>query len=152
MEYAHTQRAPLHYIIYCVALILICFAWGSRSYSGATVVLLVTAGVLVVVALSFRTLTVSDEGQQLSVRFGPIPIFGTSIPYSDITRVESGRSSWIDGWGIHWLPGRGWAYNLWGFSCAVVHLGNTIIRIGTDDVEGLVDFLKQKTGAASGKR
>ena len=75
-----------------------------------------------------------------------------SVTITGITRVESGRSSWIDGWGIHWLPGRGWAYNLWGFGCAIVYLGNTVIRIGTDDVEGLVDFLNQKTGAASGKR
>jgi len=54
------------------------------------------------------------------------------------------RTRFIDGWGIHWIPWRGWTYNLWGFRCVrLKHLGRTI-RIGTDDPEGLRDYLADR--------
>ena len=57
--------------------------------------------------------------------------------HQDIEDPEVGRSRLIDGWGIHWVPGRGWTYNLWGFRCVQIkHLGRTV-RIGTDDPGGL---------------
>ena len=48
-----------------------------------------------------------------------------------MTAVEAGRSSLIDGWGIHWIPGRGWTYNLWGFGCVVIQQGKKTTRVGT---------------------
>lgn len=107
------------------------------------IVLRLSGCLLFLFALCFRSLTVSDEGERLSIRFGPIPLFRKSIAYADITRVEPGKSSFVDGWGIHYLPGRGWTYNLWGYDCVVVYPGRKIIRIGTDDVENLVDFLSR---------
>jgi hypothetical protein len=50
----------------------------------------------------------------------------------------------VDGWGVHWIPGRGTTYNLWGFDCAVLLVNGRIVRIGSDDAEGLVEFLKAK--------
>ena len=82
------------------------------------------------------------------MRFGPLPLFRKRIPYRDIAAVEQGRSRWIDGWGIHFVPGRGWTYNLWGFDCAELRVGGRRLRIGTDDAEGLVSFLRQRTAAA----
>ena len=67
------------------------------------------------------------------------------IRYADITGVEIGRTGIIDGWGIHYIPGRGWTYNLWGFDCVKLTLGRKIIRVGTDDAEDLVKFLREKT-------
>jgi hypothetical protein len=99
-------------------------------------------------ALCFATLTVRDEGTRLAVRFGPIPLFGTSVAYSDITEVAAARSSFLDGWGVHWTPGRGWIYNLWGFGCVRIGLGRKTVRIGTDDVEGLVRFLNSRLESA----
>ena len=63
-----------------------------------------------------------------------------------MTGVEAGRSTVLHGWGIHYMPGEGWVYNLWGFDCVVVHLGQKNIRIGTDDVQSLAGFLKGKVG------
>ena len=149
MEYSHTQQAPLHYFIYAVAAVLIGLAWRDGGDSPAAVVAMIAAVVIVFFGLCFRTMTVSDEGQRLSVCYGPIPLFRTSITYADISRVEAGRSSLIDGWGIHYLPGRGWTYNLWGFGCAVVYLEKRLVRIGSDDVDSLVAFLTIKTGATN---
>ncbi len=71
-----------------------------------------------------------------------------TIRYADITGVEVGRTSILDGWGIHFIPGRGWTYNLWGFACVKLTLGRKIIRVGTDDAEGLARVIREKTGSS----
>jgi hypothetical protein len=62
--------------------------------------------------------------------------------------VAAARSSWIDGWGIHYIPGRGMTYNLWGFDCVEIDMNGRTVRVGTDDPEGLTDFLKGRIAAA----
>ena len=127
-----------------MAVLMLCVAWISRSEAPVAVGLLFSAGMFVVCALMFTTLTVRDEGQRLAMRFGPLPLLWKTVRYSDITAVEPGRSAVIDGWGIHWIPGRGTTCNLWGFGCAKLTLGRKTLRVGSDDVDNLVAFLQQK--------
>jgi hypothetical protein len=144
MTYDHIQRSPMHLIVLSPLVILVPVA--VLMPSPPWLLFACLAAVLILSAFSFQYERVLDEGDRLAIRYGPIPIFHKRIPYSEITGVEPGRSSVLDGWGIHWGPGRGWIFNLWGFGCVVVHLGKWKIRIGTDDVEGLVGFLKAKIG------
>ena len=59
--------------------------------------------------------------------------------------AEPDRSNVIDGWGIHWVPGRGWTYNLWGFDCVRLTLaGGRTIRVGTDDPRSLAQFVQTR--------
>ncbi|MHC5054472.1 MAG: hypothetical protein ACYTKD_07130 [Planctomycetota bacterium] len=148
MEYEHTQRSPLHLMLLACGAGSAILAWSVSDDRPAMLIALSVTLVLVAVAFCFATLTVRDTGTHLAVRFGPIPLFGTSIAYSDITEVAAARSSVLDGWGVHWTPGRGWIYNLWGFGCVRVGLGGKAVRIGTDDVEGLVRFLTSKLESA----
>jgi hypothetical protein len=99
---------------------------------------------MILAAFMFASMTVQDEGEFLAIRYGPLPVFRRRIRYADVTSVEPGRSSIIDGWGIHWVPGRGWTYNLWGFQCATLTVRGGIVRIGSDDVDNLVGFLHGK--------
>ena len=69
-----------------------------------------------------RGLTVTDPGDHLRISFGPLPLLGSRIRYPGITRTEPTRSCLIVGWGIHWIPFRGWTFNLWGCEC--VRFGN----------------------------
>ncbi|MCA9232105.1 MAG: hypothetical protein KDA57_15760 [Planctomycetales bacterium] len=147
MQYLHTQKGQLHNSCHVVAAVLLVSAWFLRAELVVSVVLGATGVLMVALAYCFRSLTVFDDGDRLALRFGPIPLFRKSIAYSDITSVDAGKSSIIDGWGIHYVPGRGWTYNLWGFGCAVVHQGKKVIRIGSDDVENLVSFLNRKISA-----
>ncbi|MGD0898443.1 MAG: hypothetical protein ABR915_11445 [Thermoguttaceae bacterium] len=119
-------------------------AWITRDEPTVAVLLPVIAAIFVLLALMFCSLTIRDEGQWLALRYGPLPAFRKRIRYSDITSVEPGRVSIIDGWGIHYIPGRGWTYNLWGFGCVKLSLGRKIVRVGTDDVDNLVRFLRGK--------
>jgi hypothetical protein len=100
----------------------------------------------VLTAAMFMWLRIRDEGEYLALRYGPLPLIRKRFRFADITAVEPGRSSILDGWGIHWMPGRGWTYNLWGFRCVTLRLGAKTVRIGTDDPEGLALFLRMKVG------
>jgi hypothetical protein len=147
-EYEHTQWAPMCWLILLPPLVIL-ITVAVLSGDGDVVIPLFFVGVLLtVIAFSFRSLRVVDEGDALAVRFGPIPLFRKRIAYADVQSADRDRSSVVDGWGIHWVPGRGWTYNLWGFDCVRLTLtGGRTIRVGTDDPEGLERFLKRKCTA-----
>jgi hypothetical protein len=144
MSYEHTQRGWLHHILFVGAVLMLVGAWLARTDSTVALLNVGIAMLFVIVGLMFGSLTVRDEGPWLALRFGPLPVFRKRIRYADITSVEPGRTAFIDGWGIHYIIGRGWTYNLWGFGCVKLTLGKKVIRIGSDDVDNLAEFLRSK--------
>jgi hypothetical protein len=146
-QYEHTQKGQIHRILYGAALGLLVVARLCREDQPAMTLVCFPACLMVLAGLCFETLTVRDEGEHLAVRFGPLRVFRSRIPYAKIAAAEPARSSVIDGWGIHWMPGKGWIYNLWGFDCVKITLGRKTVRIGTDDPQGLAEFLKTKIAA-----
>ncbi|MBK7403704.1 MAG: hypothetical protein IPJ41_03480 [Phycisphaerales bacterium] len=144
MGYGHTQRAPLAILLVVFAGATLVGAWSEWGRSIAGPILLSASAAFLLLAASFAHLRISDRGEFLSARFGPLPVFGTRVRYASITSIERGRSSWIDGWGIHFIPGRGWTFNLWGWDCVVLRCGERIVRLGTDDPEGLEQFLRTR--------
>lgn len=142
--YEHNQRSPMNFLLYLLAAFMFVFAWQLRNDAAPGTVVAIVALIMSVLALSFQTLTVSDKGDYLDIRYGPLNLFGTRIDFRDITAVEQGKTSLIDGWGIHFIPFRGWTINLWGFECAKIWRGKSVIRVGTDDSENLVNYLRQK--------
>lgn len=145
--YLHTQKAPLCLILYGSALACIALAW----MIGETAGFVIGGGVgLLIASLApcFHYLTVVDQGDVLAIRFGPVPLFRRTVKYADIGSVEIGRTLLLDGWGIHLSIRGGWVWNLWGRTCVVVHFKNGgTLRIGTDDAERLVEFLRSKVQA-----
>lgn len=146
MTYNHTQYGRWHYLLLAFALATLAGSWLARSQPPVVVLLLLSAAIFAVCGLMFGSLTIRDDGQWLSLRFGPLPVLRKRIRYADITAVEAGRTRIIDGWGIHYMLGRGWTYNIWGYSCVKLTLGRKIIRIGSDDAEGLANVIREKTG------
>lgn len=75
-------------------------------------------------------------------------MFRRTVSYADIEKVEIGRTLLLEGWGIHLSIRGGWVWNLWGQTCVVVYLKNGgTLRIGTDDAENLVEFLRRRVQA-----
>jgi hypothetical protein len=144
MTYAHTQRAPLGLLFGAASLGLLVLGIGQDDEVAAAVLLAVAVVFAAVTAL-FSQLTVSEQGDHLRVRFGPLRLCGTTVPYDSIRAVRRARSRLIDGWGVHWIPGRGWTFNLWGFDCVELQTDRGVVRIGTDDPEGLAQHLCQRT-------
>ncbi len=147
MQYEHTQRGWWHFVILAVAAMVLPTPWLEVERPPPVVVDLAVVAVLLLAAAMFASLTVRDEGERLAARFGPLRVFRKRIRYADITSVEPGLTTILDGWGIHFIPGRGWTYNVWGFYCVKLTLANKTIRLGTDDRENLVKFLEQKIAA-----
>ncbi|MFB3925603.1 MAG: hypothetical protein ACE14T_06075 [Syntrophales bacterium] len=146
MKYDHTQKSPLFWIIPGLGIAIVTVSLFTSLEEGHFFAASGIALAIVLSALCFGCLTVRDEGKFLAIRFGPIPVFRTRIPFSEITEVDVAYSDLVDGWGIHWVPGRGVIYNVWGFNCVRIVLGKKTIRVGTDDVEGLIRFLKTRVG------
>ncbi len=142
--YHHTQRSPLHLLLYVPAIFAFFLAWQQRAHVPPSLIAGGIAVLMVILSLSFQTLTISEKEEHLDVRYGPLNLFGTKILFDDITHVERGKTSLIDGWGIHFIPFRGWTISLWGFDCAKVSRGDSTLRIGTDDAEHLVARLTER--------
>lgn len=146
--YDHTQRGILHWLLGSLALLFLAVAPG--AYEDEAIAGLVLAGMGVLVgglAPCFAYLRVCDRGPNLEIAFGPWRAFRTRIAYDEIVSVAVGRSALIDGWGIHRIPGRGWTWNIHGFSAVELRLrGGKRLRIGTDDPAGLAAFLTARAG------
>ncbi len=144
MAYDHTQRGLWHWLLLAIGSGCFLASWSLRHEPLGHYVCLGVALLMIVIGLSFMQLTVRDEQDALAVRFGPLPLFFTRIPYDKIRSVEPGQTTLLDGWGIHYLPGRGTTFNIWGFHCVRIELESRTLRIGTDDVENLTQFLHQR--------
>lgn len=144
MGYNHTQKGPWKYLGYLIAVMMVPLIW---TVSDEPLAVLLSGGVVLLVLIlteGFSRLTIRDDGDRLGVFFGPPAVWHTHIAYRDIESVEPDRSTFLDGWGVHWVPGRGTTYNVWGFDCACVKTAKRTVRIGSDDVPRLVAFLTAK--------
>ena len=155
MPYNHTQHGRWHYLLLIFSAAMLVTVWLTRREVGGWLIhrelavlnlLVVIAAIFALCGLMFGSLTIRDKGDFLSLRFGPLPVLRKTIRSTDITGVELGHTKIIDGWGIHFMPGRGWTYNIWGFDCVKLTLGRKIIRVGTDDAEELAKVIREKIG------
>ncbi len=143
-NYRHTQRAPLCLLVYGTAAMFLVLGWVLRNEPVIQWVFPPVGLMMLVLAGSFHHLTVEDEGDRLSISFGPIPLFRRSVKYENIVSVEIGRTTILDSWGIHMSFRGGWVWNIWGRTCVVLRLRKGILRVGTDDAEQLVEFLNAR--------
>jgi hypothetical protein len=146
--YDHTQSGPLAALLSGLAAAFAVAALA--AWSAVSLAILPLVALLLLLASGMARLRVRDAGRALVVRYGPLPLFGWSFPYADVSDVRASRSRWIDGFGIHWIPWRGWTLNLWGFDCVELRVRGKRYRIGTDDPEGLASWLRAKTAADDG--
>lgn len=143
-SYWHRQYAPLSVVLYALAVMFLGLGWIWRDTPGLAVVLPLAGVFNLVLATAFHHLTVADEGDRLAVQFGPLPLFRTAIRYDEMLAVQPGRTTILDGWGIHLRLRGGWVWNLWGRDCVEVQTKRGMLRIGTDDAANLARFLKAK--------
>ncbi len=110
----------------------------------AAITMMISEGVLTVIAFTFASLTISDTSGSLRVQFGPLPLVGTEIQYDEILEVEQEKSTYLDGWGL-WRAHGGWLWNVWGFDCIKIVTDKKTVRIGTQNPKKLLKFLLLKT-------
>lgn len=157
MGYEHTQHGKLQWVLWAAAVLCLIGAfliWNQEDPAKADEArwagwaCVACAGICAAMVFSFSSLTVRDAGDVLEIRFGPWPFWKRRIPYAAIRDPRPARSKLIDGWGIHWAPGRGWTWNVWTFDCVEMTVNGKPFRVGTDDKEALAAFLKARTAQA----
>lgn len=87
MPYEHTQQAPLCLILVAVGIAMLAGAWFT-PIQAAPIVLVISGGLRIDLAVTFGQLTVQDEGAHLLVQFGSAPLFRWRIPCSEWERAE----------------------------------------------------------------
>lgn len=145
-RYDHVQRGPLHLMLHGTAAGLVVGALASPDEPYVRVALGIAALGTFVMAFAMHHLRIRDEGSGLLVRYGPLPLFRKVIPYESVRSVTRARTTLLDGFGLHYVPFRGWTWNVWGFDSVRVKTDKQTVFLGTDDPEGLLDFLERRTG------
>jgi hypothetical protein len=140
-SYRHTQKGPWSLLLYVLGIVFLIVSWYAPLLA-LRITFLITGILMFPLGMSFHHLTVVDEGDWLTIRFGPFPLFRKRISYGDIDAVEKGQTTILDGWGIHVSLRGGWVWNIWGRDCVIIRLKRGVIRVGTDDAEGLAEFLQ----------
>ena len=148
--YDHVQRGRVAYLLH--VLVLPIAALGLLD-PGLWPMFIAMAAVFELLALCFHSLRVRDKGDHLLLTFGPLPLFRKRIDYSDVADAEPARSDLLDGWGIHWAPGRGWIWNIAGRDCVELQLrGGGSLRLGTDEPATLTDVVRARIATPAGRR
>lgn len=142
MTYRHTQVGTVVIgavaVMALITVLVLVPAAGSVSLP-VLAVLAITGAVLV----TFSSLTVEIEKDTLACRFG-VGLIRRSIPLSEIDHVRAVVNPWFVGWGIRWIPGSSWVWNVSGFQAVELTMKNKRrFRIGTDEPEALVQAIER---------
>ncbi|WP_406695621.1 hypothetical protein V5E97_31890 [Singulisphaera sp. Ch08] len=141
--YQHTQNGPWSLLLYGIGVFTLGLGLLPWQEPLQTTWLSTLGGLLLLLGACFQNLTVTDEEDRLDIHFGPLPLFRKQIRYEDMQAVEVGRTTLLDGWGVHISPRGGWVWNIAGWECVVIYHGGKT-WLGTDDAENLAGFLKAK--------
>ena len=97
--------------------------------------------ILLVMSWLFHSLTIEIGDGELSWRFGP-GLIRKRVRLEEIASVRVVRTSWLEGWGIHYCR-YGWLYNVSGFGAVAIQLKNgKRFCLGSDEPERLAEALR----------
>lgn len=136
MSYTHTQIVPSGTLVGVgvLATLAALVAPGKLKLVGGALV----AGLM----STFRSLTVSIDDVEITVRFGEW-YDAKHIALASIKSVSPVRRTPLDGWGIHFV-GDGWLYNVYGLDAVKIETAEGgKVYIGTDEPRVLCEAIMQ---------
>lgn len=148
MEYHHTQFGSVVFIVLLAAMMVIIIV--PLNIGVFPPVLFAVIAILAISLILFYSLNIEISHNVLVCCFG-IGFIRKRIFLSDIEQVRSVKNPWFAGWGIHWMPGQYWLWNVSGLRAVELLLKNgSRFRIGTDEPEALIQAIEaNKVSAAS---
>ena len=139
-DYKHTQRGT---VILAVMLGLAALFIGLGLTIAAIRPLCFSAPILLGCTWLFHSLTIEITDRELSWRFGP-GLIRKSVQLAEIVSAKPVKTTFLEGWGIHWSPGKGWLYNVSGFDAVSITLrGGKRFTLGTDEPQVLAARLAE---------
>ena len=142
-SYRNRQRSPLFSWLLFLSGVGLAVAGIFFGNMVASVACVAAGAFTLLLALCFTWLEISEESEELLVRFGPVSLFQKRLSYESIRGVKLDKSLFIEGWGIHFGP-RGWIWNIWGRDVIDLELDGGRLRLGTDDPGGLLAHLRER--------
>jgi hypothetical protein len=135
-SYSHTQKAT------SLVLFTSMIGVGIAIVAAVTLPLLfIPAAIVLLAAWNFHSLRIEIEDGELRWRFGPGWI-RRRVRLADIESVKIVRTSFLEGWGIHYSR-FGWLYNVSGFDAVAITLRNgKRFCLGTDEPQVLARELE----------
>jgi len=123
-------------IVFAILLVIRGFSTEPETYMYATLVF-----IFMVCLLNFYKLTIVINNTTVSFKLG-IGIFGKSYKIADIESCEPVVDSFLNGWGIHKIPG-GWLYNVSGFRAIelIFKDADRVVRIGTNKGDEITELI-----------
>ena len=142
--YEHTQAGILMRAILGGTTLLVL---GVTAVVGLHPIIVAVLAAQVAALLLFGSLTVAIDGDTVRLHFG-VGLIRKSFPLADIRSARAVRGRWWHGWGIRWIPGTGWLYNVSGFDAVELDLdGDRKVRIGTDEPQALTAAVERALAA-----
>jgi hypothetical protein len=134
--YTHTQRAGVIVTLSSVMAAVV----AAIAVAFRLPVMLAIVVVLAVVAWLFRSITVEVTPEEIRWQFGG-GWLRRRFPLRDVAVAEAVRTTWLDGWGIHYTQ-HGWLYNVSGSDAVALRFSDgRRVAVGTDDPAGLVSAI-----------
>ncbi len=138
--YSHTQIGWV--ILVSVGATLCLMLYLFLSLEDESILLPVALGLATALVL-FSSLTVQSDGETLTIKFGP-GLVRKKFILSEIVGCRAVRNRWYYGWGIRLTP-HGWLFNVSGLDAVEIETKQgKRFRIGTDDPQGLAEFLDKQ--------
>ncbi len=135
--YRHTQFGAA---VAGILLSLSAIAAGAELLTGPSALTVLGPVLMAVFLVLFGTLTVEIDESHLRFRFG-IGLIRKSIPLAEIVEARPVRTTWTDGWGIHYTA-HGWLYHVSGWEAVEITLtSGQRLRLGTDEPQHLTQAL-----------
>jgi hypothetical protein len=136
MQYHHKQIG-FFIIIPLIVVFIIVFAQLMATGVFHFILILILIFFFCVLTL-FYALTIEIQDNIITCRFG-IGLIQKRISLSEIETVKAVQNPWYAGWGIRWIPGQYWLWNVSGFEAVELYMKDgKKFRIGTDEPEALV--------------
>jgi hypothetical protein len=140
MEYRHTQIGVIIVAALVVAIVLVLAPFLSARTFHPILTAILT--ILVAALALFYSLSVEIKDSTLTCRFGA-GLIRKRIPLSEIHQARAVRNPWFAGWGIRWMPGQYWLWNVSGLRAVELILKDgKRFRLGTDEPESLVHAIE----------
>lgn len=119
---------------------------GQLATTDAKVALGVGVGVDIVLFVLFPTLTITVNHEKITATFG-VGLIRFTFPTSAVVGARPVRNHWLMGVGIRFVPGI-LLLNVSGLRAVEVKFAdrNRLLRLGTDDPQGLLAALKHFSG------
>jgi len=139
MEYRHTQISSVFLALVLIFIALNLYAYLKiPTFHLLRLIVMVNLVIFVIMLALFYSLTVEIKNKTLTCQFG-LGFIRKKIPLPTVQEVREVRNPWYAGWGIHWVPGKYWLWNVSGFRAVeLVFKDGKRFRIGTDEPESLI--------------